>query len=309
MTGRWERPDFAAEAEDWARGALRSAGLGAVRAFEEVKLRAWSAVFRATCSHGVAYFKAAGPAGSYEPALVARLAELWPERVPSVIATWPERGWLLVEDGGPTLREVRSDDSDFSHWERVLPLYAELQRESAEHLDTWFAIELPDRRPERLPALVADLASDERALTSEERGALRAALSHLPGRLAELAELSLPAAIDHGDLHDANVLVGASGYRFFDWGDSCLTHPFFSLAVTFNALDPDAKARARLADAYLEPWRAVAPRAVLRAALERALRLGAFTRALDWRAVLEEASPAQRAEWSDHLAAWLRRCL
>lgn len=119
------------------------------------------------------------------------------------------------------------------------------------------------------------------------------------------------AAIEHGDLHDNNVLVG-DGCWLFDWGDSSVTHPFISLLVTCNThVDDSANADglrriARLRDAYLEPWTRHAPASSLRELFATALWVGLVSRALDWDHMLRGTPGADLAEWQAHIPRWLR---
>ena len=101
-------------------------------------------------------------------------------------------------------------------------------------------------------------------------------LPDLEARLSRARRPSRAAtALEHGDLHGANVLVGRGGRWFFDWADASVSHPFFTLLVTCNMviddLDSEAgrRASARLRDAYLEPWAAVAPASALRPLFSR----------------------------------------
>ena len=77
-------------------------------------------------------------------------------------------------------------------------------------------------------------------------------------------------------------------YRFFDWGDSCVSHPFHTLVVTLRStayrfdLEPDGPELLRLRDAYLEPWTAFGTRAELAAGFASAYRTGTIARALAW---------------------------
>lgn len=69
-------------------------------------------------------------------------------------------------------------------------------------------------------------------------------------------------------------------YRFFDWGDASVTHPFPSLLVPLRVAadvlgvtngDPVLR---RLRDACLEPWGAYGSPAELRKQVALALRIG-----------------------------------
>ena len=84
----------------------------------------------------------------------------------------------------------------------------------------------------------------------------------------------LPETIQHDDLHDAQIFVRDDRYLLLDWGDACVSHPFFTLAVTLDGViawgvdDVEASEPTEpYRDAYLEPFRGlttsdlVAPRA------------------------------------------------
>jgi hypothetical protein len=64
-----------------------------------------------------------------------------------------------------------------------------------------------------------------------EMAALAAAVPGLRAACAELAGHDVPASLVHGDLHLANVARGPRGYRFFDWTDACVAHPFLDLST------------------------------------------------------------------------------
>ena len=83
---------------------------------------------------------------------------------------------------------------------------------------------------------------------------------------ARLASTGVPQTIQHDDLHDGQVFVRDGRYLFFDWGDSCVSHPFFSMSVTLEGqlawgLD-DVEGSEDIApyrDAYVEPSSASPP--------------------------------------------------
>ena len=46
----------------------------------------------------------------------------------------------------------------------------------------------------------------------------------------------VPETIQHDDLHDGQVYVRNGSYRLLDWGDACVSHPFFTMAVTLEGV-------------------------------------------------------------------------
>jgi hypothetical protein len=246
-------------------------------------------------SDGDLYFKALSPLHVFEAALTAVLARRFPERVPALVAVDTERGWMLMRDGGTRLRELVRTPDELWRWERVLPLYAELQIDVSPQRDQLLALGVPDQRLARLAASFERLLDDrelllagEEALTVDEHERLRALVPDVARLCDELASLGIPETLQHDDLHDGNVFGGDDGYRVFDWGDSCISHPFHTLVVTLRSaayrfeLEPGSDVLVRLRDAYLEPWVKLADRASLAKAFDLAYRTGTIARALAW---------------------------
>lgn len=306
-----ERESWLAEVRSWLRS-----GFGVER-LEVVKERPWSSVLRGAIGPRKVYFKAAGRGGRHEAALVDALARDWPDLLPEPLGVDAERGWMLLPDCGQTLRDAWSGRDALPIWEALLPRYAELQIASAGQPERWLALGVPDRRLDVLPGLFARLLDDDEALDAGMPEALSRtecqALLDLRPELEEqcraLAALPGAAALEHGDLHDGNVLVRGSEFLIFDWGDSNLCHPFTSNLIVRARVATDVpECNERLRDAYLEPWTAHASRAELSACYARALWLAHLGRALDWQWMLAGAGEAAR-EWRPQLAGWLRRWL
>ena len=104
----------------------------------------------------------------------------------------------------------------------------------------------------------------------------------------ELAGYGLPETIQHDDFHDGQVFVRDGRYLLLDWGDACVSHPFFTLSVTLEGqlawgLDDveDSVEVGPFRDAYLAPFARIAENADLEAASETALRLGWVCRAVN----------------------------
>jgi aminoglycoside/choline kinase family phosphotransferase len=213
-------------------------------------VRPWSTVLRAPTSNGDVYFKASAPGFAHEPATLLVLARRRPHCVPRPLATDIECGWMLLDDlgsdGGARLRETLQADRDLAHWERLLPVYAELQRTVAGQTTELLALDVPDRHPDDLPARFEYLLADTTVnLSPDERADLCALAPRVSALCTALSDGagSVPAtSLDHGDLHDGNIFVKNDGrrrccYVFFDWGDCAVTHPFFSLRGVFVSLE------------------------------------------------------------------------
>ena len=263
-----------AAAEAWIREAVRPAG-----PLELEKQRPWATVLRVPIESGRAFFKACRPVQAFEPGLTAVLAERWPTLVTEVLAHDRERAWLLTADAGSPLDDFGNPPE---RWLEVLPRYAELQRE-AHHLGALSALGVPQLPWHELPRSFEAMVARDLPLERDELAAARRLGPRVQALLDELAAVPIPDTIEHADLHHRSVFDREGHLRILDWGDASISHPFFSMAVTFhwlrevNGLGPDDRWFDRLRDAYLEPWGSG-----LVPAFDVALRLGKVARALAW---------------------------
>jgi len=249
--------------------------------------RPWSSVYRVPVDGGAVWFKACGEVQAFEPRLSAELYSRRPDLVGEVLAYDEPRSWLLLADAGKQLGHA------VEPWLELLPRYAELQRGEAAHASEHVANGVPELALSSLPARYAELR--ERKLPVE--------LPELAGfeRLcAELAAAGIPATIQHDDLHRKAVYERDGRFRVLDWGDSSVSHPFFSLFVTFRFVGESPM----LMDAYLEPW---GPG--LQDVFDIALRVGGIAHAIAWARQRDFLDPADHAWFDVGFAEVLRRAL
>jgi hypothetical protein len=249
-------------------------------------------VLRVPTADGDLFFKAVQPVHRFEAGLTARLAELQPRRVTEVVAVDSERGWFLMRDAGVRLRELVETAADLHHWERLLPEYAQLQIEVAPYAAELLALDVPDERLVVLPDLLRELLSTRPyGLSGDELRRAREAVPRFEEMCSTLAEDGLQETIQHDDLHDGQGFVRDGRYLVFDWGDSCVSHPFHSLTVTLRSiawkldLAPGGAELRGLRDVYLEPFGRGAELADL------AYRTGTIARAIAWHRMVAAYEP------------------
>lgn len=319
-TLQWEQPGWLEDAHAWIRAQLDSSGIRITAPIEQFHIRPWSTVMRIPAADGMIYFKATAPALSYEPALTQFLAQLRPQLLPDLLAVDLPQGWMLMRDSGIPLRALIKSEQSLARWQEILPLYVELQKALLPRTDQILALGVLDRRLETLPdqfeRLVADepamLVGEPESLTVEEYRRLRAFGKPFEDLCNELASFGIPATLHHDDFHDANVFLQGGQVRFTDWGESAVTHPFFSLVVLLrgasNSLDlaPDAPELAQLRDWYLDQWTDAAPLADLQRVTHLAERIGLVNRALTWHRVISSLPEALKPDYAIAVPAYLQ---
>ena len=278
---------------------------------------------RLATEDGAFFFKAGAPVQAFEPALLGFLAAWRPADTQPLLAADPGRGWALMPDGGPTLRQASGEQPASAVWRRFLRQYAELQLASVEQVDFLLELGVPDRRLPLLPAAYQEILNDaelplvamEDGLSQEEHDQLLGLGRQVDELSRALAAFGIPPALEHGDLHDANIFAGSSRPVFFDWGDASITHPFFSLLIPLRmfayklGLPDDAPQLVPLRDEYLSAWASFASLPELRQAWALAEHLGIFVRAINWYRVVKSIEAAQVAEYRSSVSGWLQEFL
>jgi hypothetical protein len=220
-----------------------------------------------------------------------------------VLAIDDARGWMLLRDfGGVPLDKV----PDVARWEEAMRAFAHLQIDCAGRLSALEGLGCPvrslDDMGEQMDVLFADTASmfpnEPRGLTDEEIERLRGLAPRLKQMCIELVGYGVPYSLEHGDLWSSNIILSENDYIFFDWSDSSLVHPFFSLLLlledALQAFPTDPSAPNRLRDAYLEQWQPYAPMDRLLTAFELSQPLAALHYALTYHRIV---LPGMEAPW------------
>ncbi|GAA3552578.1 hypothetical protein GCM10022263_44110 [Nocardioides daeguensis] len=310
----WATEEFRADL-----GAFVTAAAGVPERLEVVAHRPWSAVWRVTAAGRSSYAKQNCPGQAHEARLMARLAQVAPDRVVPVLAADGDRDLLLTADLGPTLRE--RGRTDLATWTRIAVDAADLQRRlvpeaRALHLTVLAPVDATTYVANAVGRLAALAPDDPRRLAPEVAVLLEALLPAVERWADQVEDLGLPLTLLHNDLHAENlVLAPDGGLRSFDYGDAVVGDPLASLyvplAMARRSLDlpADDPLLWRIADAALETWSDLAPLADLRAALPAALQLGRLARVESWRRCVATMTHDERVEFGSAPAVRLASLL
>ncbi|GHJ49589.1 phosphotransferase [Catellatospora sp. TT07R-123] len=307
-------------AQDWITVALAERGGPAVGPAVVDRVRPWSTTARVPVAGGQVWFKYNNAGSRYEAALMRLLASVAPHDVLVPLAVDPERGWMLLPDGGPTLRELTGDTFDRGRWEDLLRRYAALQRAVAPHAADLLAAGVPDFRPHTVAAQYEKLLADPYVLANLDAEKVAGLHGWLPRieRLGDrLAASGIAPSVQHDDLHGNNVFAAADGsLRFFDFGDASVAHPFGSMLVALRVVHRDAKVEHRdpllyeLRDHYLSAWAADGrDLPELREICQDAIVVAKIGKALSYQRSLVDATPEALAEYGEGIYGWLEELL
>jgi hypothetical protein len=316
----WEGPDWQARARAWVRSALDQNDLQLTGVIEQPHIRPWSTVMTVPTERGLYFFKASASAFAHETALTAYLSRFRPELFPNLLAVDMDQHWMLMRDAGRPICHTIREERTIEPWREVMPHYVNLQKDLSSRVDELLSLGVMDRRLHKLPALfeglIADEASmllgtDEDSLSTEEYRRLKQSVPEFERMCRELADFGIPETIHHDDFHDANIFKRDGKLTFTDWGESAVTHPFFTLVVMMRSVDNsfgvDYSPEAGLVrDMYLEHWSSYGSLDDLRAIVKLAQRIGYVNRALTWKMVIEELPEALKSEYAIAVPSYLK---
>jgi hypothetical protein len=229
MDSPWRDPAWIAGAHDWIEEKTARLGLDRTGAIEQPHIYPWSTVMRVPTAQGDVWFKANTEQLQHEAALVSMVAQRVPARVPPLLATDLERGWMLMADAGQRLRELVATERSLERWLDILPATARIQLAMEPDVDALLALGVPDMRLATLPDGYARLMD---AIDAEDR--YRTGHARVVELCQELATFGITETLQHDDLHDGQVFVRNGTHLVMDWGDACISHPFFTLSVTLE---------------------------------------------------------------------------
>lgn len=315
----WQQPDWQGEAHAWIRSALDKNNLQLTGEIEQPHIRQWSTVMTVPANNGILYFKASASIFAHETALTDYLARFRPEIFPELLATDTRRHWMLMRDAGTPLRHFIRTEKSIARWKDVLPLYVDIQKEMAERTIHLLALGVMDRRLAKLPTMFENLIVDESAmlldqeesLTSEEYARLKDFGPEFARMCEKLASFGIPETIHHDDFHDGNIFVRNERITFTDWGESAVTHPFFTLVVMMRGVDnsigtdfsPESE---QVRDMYLQHWTSYAPVNELKSIAKLAQCIGYVNRALTWKMSLDDMPEELKPEYAIAVPSYLK---
>ena len=250
----WQQSDWLLPANKWVSEQLALLSIDTSQKLQEVSGWALGQVYKQTCSQGDFYFKATAllPLFSNEAQVNKKLAKLFVNKVPEVVAINADKQWMLTTDFGGGLPE----NADKKHWQLAFGEFAKLQIAAIEHTETIKQHGCLSRHANYTLVQLTEYFSDTEIvnhLPEQVTSARVQILAEVEQSIIALEQLAIPNTLVHGDLHIENIASTNNGYLFFDWSDACIAHPFVDGTYIYRMDESEDKQA--IIDAYLTPWR------------------------------------------------------
>lgn len=247
----------------WAKDTLSAQKIKIFGKFEPVRLMPWSKVYRIKTQHGFVFLKVVTPPFDAELKLLPYLSDHFSEAIPHVIASSPEHCSLLMQDAGAPLRPVMQKSYRLDLAIETLKNYANIQQQLSQQTDLILSLGVPYWRLNTLPSHFLSLLEKEAflindGLSRDDIKKLQALSDEIHMLCHKILSYAIPETIEHGDMHDNNILISAqSRLIIHDWGDTVLTHPFFSLCGFLHSAVKQHHIKqeiSHLEQAYCDMW-------------------------------------------------------
>ena len=172
---------------------------------------------------------------SLEAKVIQLLQQQFNAPVPQILAHNQELHCFLMQDAGIPLHDVFKQKFRPNLLIDTMYDYTMLQINSADKINLFLNLGVPDWRLQQLLRLYNQLMNEEElliedGLTQEELKKLKSLDGKLQILCDQLASFKVPDTFGHADFHDKNILVNPNTHQttLIDLGEVVITHPFFS---------------------------------------------------------------------------------
>lgn len=251
----------------WGTDSLVSMGHYIDHTPEIILTTPWSTVIRFSTPKGDFYLKQTPPAISAEPQIIQLLSEKFHASVPLVIAINADLHCFMMFDAGKVLRTTLKEKFVIDLLCQAIKEYAEIQRSTEDHVETFIKLGVPDWRLDKLPILYDQIINKTDVLktdgmTDEELQTLQTLSPQFLAQCELLSSYGVPETIGIPDFNDNNTLLDQKTKKmaFIDWGEATITHPFFSLynsleqSIIHHGVKEEDQTYNKLQDVCLENW-------------------------------------------------------
>ncbi len=306
----WARPGWFDTAVAWIETQLLELDYKQLAPVECIKSSGISCILKVRTTSGNIYFKEAStlPLFCDEPIVTTELKHLFPDHLPTILSIDRKHHWMLSADFGNPIGR----NAPLRLQKEIYRLFAQIQIQSVEQTNFLLIKGCLDRRLNHLQTQIEPLLRDEAALSelsTDEIHQLQTLAPYLKDLCSKLAGYHIPQTLVHGDLHLGNVALYEDNYIFFDWTDSCVSHPFFDMFDLFFHNKNQNQLLQELQNEYLTQWTHYESMERLIEAWTIAKPLCALHHAITYQHIVASLEARTKNEFSSALPNFLRHLL
>ncbi len=230
---------------EWGSDCLVSKGHQLECAPEIVIETPWSTVIRFVSSKDCFYLKQTPPDLFIEPEIIKAIQKNMPDPlIPTILLTNHELHCFLMKSCGDySLRTLFNGAIDADLLTQGLRSYIHILRSFEKNLDTLEKMGVPDWRLKHIPQLYVELLEKkalliDEGLTPDELDKLMRLVPIIKSICEFLSEQKIKETLVNGDFNENNLIINEKNQQIsiIDWGESVITHPFFSIASHLQSI-------------------------------------------------------------------------
>lgn len=249
----------------WCEETLHKMGYILLDKIIPVRAMPWSQVYKVKTDRCDLYLKHQTKPFAAELNVLKFLGGCYSNFVPKLVASHHEKLYILLIDSGEPLRNELKLSYNANLPARILKQYAKIQIDLCRNVQELIDLDIPDWRLMQMPSIYEEMLTWKKllindGLTKAEYNLLAELKTSFNSVCQNLSEFNIPESIEHCDFHDNNLLIKNDHIVISDWGDTVITHPFFSI-ITFllsacrnHNISENNDVYKRLKSTYLDEW-------------------------------------------------------
>jgi hypothetical protein len=222
---------------NWAFQYLASNKKSEIFNYQKVVDTSYSAVYKIDTEEDIFYLKQVPKTLFSEPKILNFLNNQGCKNLPAVLAINNDLCcFLMISCGDTSLRQLFDGVIDLTKLSQGISSYTAIQRLVENKVDQLLSFGIPDWRLDKFASLYYQLIQQHEllladGLTKKEIERLNQLYPTCVELCEDLSKYKIPETINHCDFHENNMLFDKKtlAINIIDWGETVITHPFFSL--------------------------------------------------------------------------------
>ena len=225
------------KALQWAKQYLTSHEKSTILNHHIVVETSYSIVYKIETSRSTVYLKQVPNALFLDPQTLRFLHQHGCKNIPEIIAENADLNCFMTAScGNISLRHLFNGKVNFEQLKQGIINYTDIQRRLENSIQPLLTLSTPDWRLDKFSALYKQLIQQNQlllddGLTNKEIDCLHELYPTCVHLCETISQYNIPETINHCDFQENNMLLDkkSGAINIIDWGETAVTHPFFSL--------------------------------------------------------------------------------